>query len=58
MVNIKCKNCGATGYKFCTHGETSRKTYIKHTKKSCGTRIRKPKRRDRTSSKSYENNKK
>lgn len=30
MVTIKCKSCGAVGFKFCTHGSYSRKKYIDH----------------------------
>jgi len=43
MVKVRCRNCGAIGSKICSHGENSRKTYIKHTKNSCGKRIRRPK---------------
>lgn len=36
MVTIKCRKCGAVGFKFCTHGKKSRKSYIQH-KKKCKT---------------------
>jgi len=44
MVKVKCKYCNATGYKFCTHGSSSKKKYIQHSKK-CNSPIEKEKRR-------------
>ena len=35
MTIKKCKNCGATGFKFCSHGKKSKKTYITHLKDNC-----------------------
>ena len=35
MGSFICRRCGAQGFTMCTHGKSSKKKYIVHTKPEC-----------------------